>query len=158
MLDDASIDGLEEAFRLLPISNTGTGLLVTSYLIKSKDFHSRLAAKAAGAPTCVEDCECAVLSEAKALQLFQLRGFNVDSEEWFSGVSHELKVGTCIFGYAVVLYFSHISCSGHVLSSGCCTSVCRVVPPLLSQEICPIFRCETSFFYLDRWQYIHVLG
>jgi len=35
MLDDASKEGLEEALRLLPVSGHGSGLLITSYLIKT---------------------------------------------------------------------------------------------------------------------------
>ncbi len=93
MLDDASIDGLEEAFRLLPISNAGCGLLVTSYLMKSDDFASRLSAKAAGAPVYVVSRECTVLNESKAIELFHLRGFRVEHDGLLRDVTKELKVG-----------------------------------------------------------------
>lgn len=95
MLDDASIDGLEEAFRLLPISNAGCGLLVTSYLMKPSDFESRLSAKAAGAPVYVVSCECTVLNESKAIELFHLRGpgFRVEHDDLLRDVTNELKVG-----------------------------------------------------------------
>jgi hypothetical protein len=41
MLDDASKEGVEEALSLLPVSSEGSGLLVTSHLIKAEKRESK---------------------------------------------------------------------------------------------------------------------
>ena len=95
MLDDASKEGLEEALSLLPVSPEGSGLLVTSYLIKTEDeLRSVLALRADGAAACITVQECGVLSDDKAMELFHLCGFKFCPEDAAlrSEVSSEIKV------------------------------------------------------------------
>ena len=95
MLADASEKGLEEALKLLPASSAGSGLLVTSQLIKMEgDLRRLLAARADGAAAVVEVCECGVLHEAKAKELFHVCGFKFEPEDsaFSRDVECELKV------------------------------------------------------------------
>ena len=130
MLDDASKEGLEEALSLLPVSEGGSGLLVTSYLIKTEDaFRGLLALRADGAAAHVAVQECSVLSDEKAMELFHLCGFKFYPEDAAlrAEVSSEIKV--CF------VYLNHVSAphrcwAGHGSSPRSCSAVCRVeLPP-----------------------------
>ena len=95
MLDDASKEGLEEALRLLPVSGHGSGLLITSYLIKTEgDLRSMLALKADGAAALVTVQECSILSDDKATELFHWCGFKICPEDAAirADISSEIKV------------------------------------------------------------------
>ena len=95
MLDDASKEGLEEALSLLPVSEGGSGLLVTSYLIKTEDaFRGLLALRADGAAALVTVQECSILSDDKATELFHWCGFKICPEDAAirADISSEIKV------------------------------------------------------------------
>ena len=114
MLDDASKEGVEEALSLLPVSSEGSGLLVTSHLIKTEKreskteeglvtthvikvedvFRGLLAARADGATARVAVCECGLLDDATAMQLFGMCGFKFAPEDaaFCAEVCSEIKV------------------------------------------------------------------
>ena len=95
MLDDASKEGLQEALSLLPVSAEGSGLLITSHLIKTDhELRSVLALRADGAIARITVLECGILSEDKAMELFHLCGFKFCPEDAAlrSEVSSEIKV------------------------------------------------------------------
>ena len=95
MLDDASEKGLEEALKLLPASTAGSGVFVTSQLIKIEgDLRRLLASRADGAEAIVAVCECGVLDETKAKELFHVCGFKFEPEDsaFSKDVEYELKV------------------------------------------------------------------
>ena len=102
MLDDASEKGLEEALKLLPVSSAGSGLLVTSQLIKSEaELRRLLTSRADGAAADASVCECGVLDEAKALELFYVSGFKFDPEDFAiqSDIKSELTVSRSCFNH-----------------------------------------------------------
>ena len=128
MLDDASEKGLEEALKLLPVSSAGSGLLVTSQLIKSEsELRRLLTSRADGAAAGVSVCECGFLDEAKALELFYVSGFKFDPEDFAiqSDIKSELLVSRACF--------SHTTCES-------CTKfsplLCRVWAIILLQCGC----------------------
>ena len=131
MLDDASKEGLEEALSLLPVSEGGSGLLVTSYLIKTEDaFRGLLALRADGAAAHVAVQECSVLSDEKAMELFHLCGFKFCPEDAAlrAEVANEIKV--CLprahLNHACA---PHRCCAGHGSSPRSCSAFCGVEPP-----------------------------
>ena len=102
MLDDASEKGLEEALKLLPVSSAGSGLLVTSQLIKSEaELRRLLTSRADGAAADASVCECGVLDQAKALELFHVSGFKFDPEDFAvqSDIKSELMVSRSCFNH-----------------------------------------------------------
>ena len=102
MVDDASEKGLEEALKLLPVSSAGSGLLVTSQLIKSEaELRRLLTSRADGAAADASVCECGVLDQAKALELFHVSGFKFDPEDFAvqSDIKSELVVSRSCFNH-----------------------------------------------------------
>ena len=98
MLDDASDKGLLEALRLLPVSSAGRGLLLTSHLIKPKDFCDILASRDDSKAASVEALECCNLDEATAQKLFHERGFKLEpaNSAISDDISQQLKVSPFI--------------------------------------------------------------
>ena len=128
MLDDASEKGLEEALKLLPVSSAGSGLLVTSQLIKSEaELRRFLTSRADGAAADVSVCECGVLDQAKALELFHVSGFKFDPEDFAiqSDIKSELMVSRSCF--------SHTTCESRTIFS---PLLCRVWAIILLQCGC----------------------
>ena len=131
MLDDASDKGLEEALKLLPVSSAGSGLLVTSYLIRSEaDFRGLLDARADGSAASVVVRVCDVLTEAKAVELFHACGFKLDPEDAGirDDIATELKVQQPHLR-AALARVSHCCRPGHGPSPCFRAAVCGVEQP-----------------------------
>ena len=131
MLDDASDKGLEEALKLLPVSSAGSGLLVTSYLIRSEAvFRGLLGARADGSAASVAVRACDVLTEAKAMELFHACGFKLEPEDAGirDAIATELTVGHPHL-HAAPVRLSHCCRPGHGPAPCFRAAVCRVEQP-----------------------------
>ena len=142
MLDDASDQGLREALRLLPVSSKGSGLLVTSHLIKKPEsnpdrkpevFSNLLTSRADGAAAVVALLQCDRLSDATAEELFHSCGFLLQPANAAIGdaVASELKVRRPHLNKNTT--FS-LACAGHEPPSCCSATVCRVEQPTHDQS------------------------
>ena len=131
MLDDASDKGLEEALKLLPVSSAGSGLLVTSYLIRSEAaFRGLLGVRVDGSAASVAFRVCDVLTEAKAMELFHACGFKLEPEDAGirDAIAIELKVRHTHLHAAFARQF-HGCRPGNGPSSCFRAAVCRVEQP-----------------------------
>ena len=135
MLDDASDQGLREALKILPVSSKGSGLLVTSHLIKPDrtPFSNLLTSRADGAAAVVALLQCDRLSDATAEELFHSCGFLLQPANAAIGdaVASELKVRRSHLNKYTT--FS-LACAGHEPPSCCRATVCRVEQPTHDQS------------------------
>ena len=144
MLDDASKEGLKEALSLLPVSAEGSGLLITSHLIKTDhELRSVLALRADGAIARITVLECGILSEDKAMELFHLCGFKFHPEDAAirPEVLSEIKVRLRHVAVVSCACDSYGCLPGHRASPCSCSAVCRVELPPAAKVWRQIFVC-----------------